>query len=386
MNDGNVAPHLIPWRTGRAGSVRVWDAAVRGFHWLLAGSVLGAAYTGFFMKRLALQTHLLLGIAVALLVLFRLVWGLCGPTYARFASFAHPPRALGAHLRALAAGRGDRHLGHNPLGALMVFALLLVLAALVFTGAGALGGVLKQGPLAAFMSYAAGRGVLLVHGGLTILLLAMIALHLGGVAFESRRSGENLVRAMVTGDKPVLPAAHRAAPARPRPVLAAAALAAGGLLGGAMVAALSALPARGMPPARLDRHYVNNCDSCHMAYPPSLASAATWRGIMTNLTHHFGEDASLGRRATARITAYLTANSTGHWDSLPAHLLRAANPADPLRITATAGWRRMHRHIAVAVFRAKAVRSRAACSACHADAKTGRFAPQNIHIPQTAMP
>jgi cytochrome b len=389
-------------RAGLTAEIRVWDAGVRVFHWLLAGAVLGAAYTGFFEKRLALGFHLMLGIGVVALLGFRLVWGFLGGTFARFASFLYPPRVVARHVRGLGEPKPERHLGHNPLGALMVFALLAVLAAIAASGTVALGGVLKQGPLAAFTSYATGRTVLLIHGGLAILLVVMVLAHLGGVVFESRRHGENLARAMVTGRKRLLPSeeagldrvshdgtpglAHWRAPARARPFAAAAILGVGFLVGAAGVMRLAARPGFGVPPAHVDKTYAADCSSCHMAYPPELLPASSWAAIMADLTNHFGEDASLGRRDTAAIAAYLKANAAGRWDTLPAHLFRVVDPAKPMMISATPAWRRIHRHIPAAVFKARAVGSPAHCSACHADAASGRFAPQNIHIPERAMP
>lgn len=369
---------------GRAAGRAVWDPAIRLFHWLLVVLVGTELATGLFVRRLALGLHLAAGTAIAALLLFRLVWGFFGPTYARFASFAHSPRAALAHLRALRAGRAARHLGHNPLGAMMVFAFFAVLAALVATGLVTLGGELKQGPLAPFLTYATGNTVRYLHLALALALAAMIAAHLGGVLFESLRERENLARAMIDGRKSPGPSITARA-VRARPALAALLLLAGGGGIGAGVWRLAALPGRGVPPVVLDHTYAHECGACHFAYPPSLAPWATWKGILAHLGHHFGEDASLDPATVRHLGAYLRANSAGHWDSLPAVRLRTGqNPADPLRITATAFWQHIHRHIPAAVFHSKAVGSPAACNACHHDAASGLFAPQAIAIPEPA--
>jgi cytochrome b len=371
--------------TGLAGEVRVWDVGVRAFHWLLAGAVLGAAYTGAFEKRLALRVHLVLGVSVVLLLGFRLVWGFLGGTYARFTSFLPRPQAVLEHVRGLRDPEPERHLGHNPLGALMVFGLICMLAAIAATGAAALGGMLKQGPFAAFLSYTAGHWLLRAHAALALLLVAMVLAHLGGVVFESRRHGENLARAMVTGRKRAFPPADGAPPARARPLTTAAILAVGFLVGAAGVEHFAARPGFGVPPVTLNKTYVADCSGCHMAYAPELLPASSWTAIMADLANHFGEDASLGARATAAITAYLRANAAEHWDTLPAHLFRVVDPAKPGMISATPGWRRMHRRIPHSVFGAQPVGSPANCGACHADATSGRFAPQKIHIPEAAI-
>jgi cytochrome b len=367
-------------------SVRVWDIGVRAFHWILVAAVLAAALTGFILGRTALAWHLVAGVAVLIAVAWRVIWGGLGSPYARFVSFAFGPASVLRHLRDLVRGRHHRHLGHNPLGAMMVFALLAVLVAIGLTGAMSLGGMLKQGPLRAFLSYTTGKQALELHNLLAILLLVMIGAHLAGVAFESWRGRENLVAAMLTGEKSALPPADAAAPARAHPratLMITLAVLAGS---SAAIAALAALPGRRMPPATLDPVFAEQCGACHLAFPPSLAPASTWNGILADLKHHFGADASLSPEQVTQIRDWLDANAAGHWDTLPSHLLRIPAANGSLRITDTPGWRRRHRSIAEAVFANSSVNGRSNCTACHADAASGRFAPQDIAIPALAKP
>lgn len=365
--------------------VAVWDLGVRAFHWLLVAAVVVSALTGFVLGRTLLAWHLAAGVVVIVAIAWRVVWGAFGPTYARFASFAYSPAAVLAHLRDAWRGGQHRHLGHNPLGAVMVFALLAVLTAIVLTGTVALGGLLKQGPLRAFLSYAAGRQWIEIHNALAILLLAMIAGHLAGVAFESWRGRENLTTAMFTGRKPALPPAETAKPARAN-ARAGLALALGIVAAGAGgVAALAALPGRGVPPPTRDATFDLQCGACHLAFPPSVAPSATWNAILADLQHHFGADATLSGEQIADIRIWLDANSAEHWDTLASHLLRAPAAGGSLRITDTPGWRRLHRDIPSAVFGPKRLR-RSDCASCHADAADGRFAPQDIAIPEADEP
>ena len=363
----------------------MWDPGVRVFHWALVAAVSAAALTGFVLGRTTLAWHLVAGTAVIVAALWRVAWGVLGPTYARFASFAYPPATVLAHLHELPAGRRHRHLGHNPLGAMMVFAFIAVLTAITLSGTLVLGGLLKQGPLRAFLSYAAGRQWLGVHNVLAILLLVMIGAHLAGVAFESWRGQENLLAAMLTGDKPFQPPAEAVLAARARPRMALAITLGVLAAGAAVIAALAELPGRGVPPAALDPMFEEQCGACHLAFPPSAAPASTWNGILADLQHHFGADATLSAEQVEHLRAWLDANSAGHWDTLPSHLLRVPAADGSLRITDMPGWRRMHRHIPAAVFTAKPVYRRSNCAACHADAGAGRFAPQRIEIPGAAL-
>ena len=361
--------------------VPVWDLGVRLFHWLLVLSVTVAAVTGFFAQRSALDVHLIAGTAIAGLIGYRVVWGLLGGRYARFASFVFSPRATLAYARSVLAGRSGRYLGHNPLGAAMVFALLAVLAAIVLTGVVVLGGMVKQGPLAPFTPFAIGTATIGVHKLLSLLLVAMVAAHLGGVWHESRRERENLAEAMLTGAKhgPAEPAAGVRAHMR----AALAICLVGGVLAAGTLTALADLPGLGVPTTRLDPDYARECGACHTAYSPGLLPAASWTGLMAHLDQHFGEDASLDAGLATRLRSWLVANAAEHWDTLPAVRIRQSiDPKDPARITASGFWQRMHRRIPAATFANKEVGSRGACNACHMDAASGRFAPQSIEIPE----
>jgi cytochrome b len=356
----------------------VWDRGIRLFHWLLLLAVTAAAATGFILGSTWLRWHLIAGGTIAALLLWRMVWGVQGGPYARFAGFAYPPRVVLAYLR---GGPRLRYLGHNPLGALMVFALLLVLTAIVLSGAITLGGMLKQGPLRAFLTYATGRQMLGIHRLLAWLLLGMIGAHVCGVAFESWRERENLVRAMLTGCKRAEPPTVGVAPRRAAPRLTAWLTLWLGFGGAAAIAALATLPGLGVPPTTLNPEFAEQCGSCHLAFPPSLAQAATWNAILDHMDAHFGENTGLSPDLIAHLRIYLDANAAVRWDTLPSWRLRTPDPGGSLRITATPGWRRIHRGIPAATFAAPPIFSRSACEACHTDAATGLFAPQNIAVP-----
>ena len=374
---------MLGERPAPGSTIRVWDPAVRIFHWLLVAMLAVSAVTGFLLAMDTLAWHLVAGTTIAALLLFRSVWGVLGGTYARFASFLPAPATVLVHARGLHRPAHERHLGHNPLGALMVVALLGVLALIVLTGTVTLGGVFKQGPLRAFTSYAVGWQAYNLHNFFAIVVLVMVGAHVLGVAYESWRGRESLLRPMITGRKNLQPAAEAVRPARAHPATAATIVLGVGIAGGAGIAALAALPGLGVPPVSLDAMYSDQCGACHIAYPPSLAPASTWNGILADLQHHFGEDATLSAEQVAHIRAYLDANAAGHWDTYPAHLMRTPAPGGSLRLTDTAGWRRMHRGIPAAVFHSKPVYRASACDACHSDAATGRFAPQDIAIPKS---
>lgn len=188
--------------------ILVWDLPTRVFHWLLALSFAGAFLTAE-SERLR-GIHVVLGYTVLGLVAFRLVWGFFGTRYARFSSFWYRPRQVAAYLKSVFSGTPEHHVGHNPAGSWAIYGLLSLTAAtgasgwLVFND---MGGRMAEG----------------LHEGLANVMLALVAVHVAGVAVSSLLHRENLVRSMWNGGK------HgdaRAAASGPRTAIGIALLAA----------------------------------------------------------------------------------------------------------------------------------------------------------------
>ena len=117
------------------------------------------------------------------------------------------------------------------------------------------------------------------------------------------------------------------------------------------------------------------CGSCHLAFAPSMLPAASWRRMMSELKNHFGDDASLDPATLARITDYLVSNAgdTGG-RRYGEKLLRGVSTTNPpLRITELPKWVREHREVPAWEWKHKEVRSKANCTACHADAAHGYY-------------
>lgn len=179
-------------QTGRApvpAMVRVWDPFVRVFHWSLVALFTLAFITGDWLDRL----HEAIGYAIAALIAARVVWGFVGPRHARFSDFVRPLPEVMAYLRAALQLRPPRFLGHNPAGGLMVVAMLALLAVSCLSGWSLTTDALHDA-----------KWIEAVHEALANLTLMLVPLHLAGVGFSSLMHGENLVRAMVTGDKRAL--------------------------------------------------------------------------------------------------------------------------------------------------------------------------------------
>jgi cytochrome b len=182
--------------------VYVWDLPTRVFHWSLAAAVVVAFVTGFIGGNL-MDLHGKAGIVIVGLVAFRIVWGIAGSTYARFASFLRGPGAIRAALR------GDwQGVGHNPLGALSVVALLALAGLQVATGLFGNDDIAFNGPLYALVSKETSDLLTGLHVRAVWVLGALIAVHLAAIAFYVRVKKDNLVLPMLTGwkDEPPAPA------------------------------------------------------------------------------------------------------------------------------------------------------------------------------------
>jgi cytochrome b len=188
-------------------TVRVWDLPTRLFHWLLALTIVGSVVTGSIGGG-AMVWHFRLGHLVLALLVFRLVWGLVGGRWSRFANFIYAP---GTVLRYLRGGqRPGEHLdvGHNPLGAGSVFAMLAILLVQVGTGLVADDEIANTGPLNRYVATATGLAATAWHKNYgEAIILALVALHVGAILFYRLRKKTDLIGPMVSGDKPLDPAA-----------------------------------------------------------------------------------------------------------------------------------------------------------------------------------
>ena len=180
--------------------VRVWDAPVRLFHWALALLFVFMIVSGK-MKGDWMVWHMRTGYAILALVLFRILWGFAGSTYARFSSFLAGPSAAVAFMKKAFARAPAPYASHNPLGGWMVIALLAALLFQVGTGLFANDDVLVEGPLASLVRKDLSDKLTSWHYWNVNLLLVLVAVHVVAVAYHAVVMKENLIGAMFTGVK-----------------------------------------------------------------------------------------------------------------------------------------------------------------------------------------
>lgn len=169
-------------------SYNIWDPLLRVFHWTLVA--------GFAVNTLLLEedgsAHQVVGYVILALLVFRLVWGFNGPRYARFSGLVPTPQGIGGQISDIVTRRRRVHLGHSPLGALMIWNIIVTLLAISATGI-----------LLTINGFSGIDWVEEAHEGLVVWAEVSVAAHIVAVIWESIRTGVNLPRAMVTGTKRV---------------------------------------------------------------------------------------------------------------------------------------------------------------------------------------
>ena len=180
-------------------TVQVWDPALRAFHWSLAASVSVALVSGE-IGGPWIEWHGRAGEAIAGLLAFRLAWGLIGPPTARFTSFVRGPATIRRYLHGEWQG-----IGHNPLGALSVLALLLLGALQVASGLFSNDDIAFQGPLAVLVDSDWSDRASGVHQKLAWLLIGMVCVHLLAIAWYRLVRKHDLVGPMLHGRRTLAP-------------------------------------------------------------------------------------------------------------------------------------------------------------------------------------
>lgn len=139
-------------------------------------------------------------------------------------------------------------------------------------------------------------------------------------------------------------------------------------IGAAVADAGRAMPTQ-VPPA-----YMQECASCHTAYPPGMLPARSWQRVMGGLERHYGTDASLDAATVQQLSVWLQAHAGTY--------RRVAEEPPQDRITRSAWFERKHRKVQPLVWQLPSVRSAANCAACHTGADRGRFDDDKLRMPE----
>lgn len=185
-------------------AVRVWDLPTRLCHWALTASVIGSVVSAKIGGN-AMPWHFRFGYVVLTLLAFRVLWGFAGGHWSRFATFAYTPAALVRYLRDTPRPGERFDVGHSPLGALSVFAMLAVLAVQLGTGLIADDEIANVGPLNRHVAVGTGLAATAYHKSVgQAMVIVLVALHVVAIVVYLLRR-RNLIAPMVHGDKRLPP-------------------------------------------------------------------------------------------------------------------------------------------------------------------------------------
>ena len=190
----------MPYPRGMKKIIRVWDLPIRTFHWLLVFCIAGSLITINFSDNL-IEWHAYFGYSVLTLLIFRVVWGFIGSTHARFSSFFPSREKLLNYFQ----GNAPKVLGHNPIGALSVFALLFVLSVQALTGLFVDDEISFQGPLAKYVPSWVVSLFSQIHEGNQVVIYTLITIHIAAIFYYKKFKGEDLLTPMMSGDKKIDP-------------------------------------------------------------------------------------------------------------------------------------------------------------------------------------
>lgn len=182
--------------------VKIWDPVTRLWHWAIATSVIAGWCVGEFRSFSIIQWHFYLGYTTGGLLLFRYLWGFIGPAPIRYRTlFATLPGLLG-YIRHSGSRKASGTPGHNPLGVLSIFAIVLALTLQVTTGLFSEDdGLFSAGPLSSEVSSSTVRLMTKFHDINAKVILGLVTLHVSAIVFYLIWKRENLITPMLTGWK-----------------------------------------------------------------------------------------------------------------------------------------------------------------------------------------
>jgi len=179
----------------------IWDLPLRIFHWSFACTILAAWYTSEQEGEL-IELHMQLGYVALGLLIFRVSWGIIGPKHARFSQFIPTPKKLMSYLKnAHKADNSHINAGHNPLGALMVLVMIVLVSLQAISGLFINDDIFSAGPYYGSLGKDVEKLMSFLHHNTFNFMIAAIALHIAAVAYYWRVKKQNLVLPMITGKK-----------------------------------------------------------------------------------------------------------------------------------------------------------------------------------------
>ncbi|MBU2871605.1 cytochrome b/b6 domain-containing protein [Colwellia sp. E2M01] len=176
----------------------IWDLPLRIFHWCFAFTIFGSWYTAE-NKDDYIDLHMQLGYVALGLIIFRVLWGIIGPKHARFSQFIPSPKTLITYLKKSDAKQATP--GHNPLGALMVITMIILITLQAVSGLFIDDDIFSSGPYNGAVSDGIENIMSFIHHNTFNFMIAAIVMHISAIFFYWIIKKQNLVLPMITGKK-----------------------------------------------------------------------------------------------------------------------------------------------------------------------------------------
>ncbi len=365
--------------------VVIWDLPTRVFHWLLLASYLLAWIT--YADNRFLYFHVFVGYIFFGLLIFRLAWGFIGTHYAQFRSFAQDWSSVTEYLKGLINGKAMRYIGHNPIGGYAIFAMLLLGFIISISGLLTLAGEEGHGPLQGMVNYSVGIASHSIHEILAWVMLLLTIVHVLGVIVESIWHKENLVWAMLSGQKEAaagtssIQGHHLLALSISMVVIIVTPIYFNGYL--KETADKLYQPYKG-PVLPDNASWRENCSECHIAFHPSLLPARSWQKIFNTQHQHFEDDLDLDDETITELLKFHLDNAAEKELTEAARKILYYTPENvtPIRITKTIYWEKKHKDIDEAYWKHDKIKIKGNCDACHLDAKEGTYEDSDMRLPE----
>jgi cytochrome b len=369
----------------KEGHVFVWPIGTRIIHWMMALSFTTAFITSFYEH--LLHDHVAFGFIFLTIIIYRIIWGLIGPEYAKFKTFKLKPSQLKYYFIEKIQNRWRKiPAGHNPASSwFTVWALgmgtIIVVSGLLLYGIQEGKGLFRD----LNSDYSDYMFILdMVHKYASYIFAAWVFIHIAGVMVEQFWHKTSMVFAMVTGYKRT-----EGRDTKVKPLLSffsyimiVIAIGTYFFIVSSNYNFLTLQKYTNIDYEANHPVFYNECGDCHKVYPPYMLPKRSWQKIMSSLDNHRGEkitEANITKSQQASILEFLTQNSAETSKREAAvKVIHSLGERRPKSITKTPYWRETHKDIPKSVYKQKDIKDKSNCVACHKDFEHGNMDDMNI--------
>jgi len=369
----------------KEGHVFVWPIGTRIIHWMMALSFTAAFITSFYEHML--HDHVAFGFIFLTIIVYRIIWGLIGPEYAKFKTFKLKPSQLKYYFVEKIKNRWRKiPAGHNPASSwFTIWALgmgtIIVVSGLLLYGIQEGKGLFRD----LNSDYSDYMFILdLIHKYASYIFAAWVVIHIAGVMVEQFWHKTSMVFAMVTGYKRT-----EGKDTKVKPLLSffsymmiVIAIGTYFFIVSSNYNFLTLQKYTNIDYEEMHPVFYNECGDCHKVYPPYMLPKRSWEKIMLGLENHRGEkitDENITKSQQASILEFLTQNAAETSKREAAvKMMHSLGERRPKAITKTPYWRETHKNIPKSVYKQKKIKDKSNCIACHKDFEHGNLDDMNI--------